>query len=55
MGEIRRHEIPRISEQDGKEKFESKGSKINGENQDIIQNFTKVVRKKREGGNVEFA
>ena len=52
-GERRKQGIPRISKQDGKEKVESKGSEINGENQDIIQNFTKVFRRKREGRNVE--
>lgn len=54
-GERRRKGIPRISKQDGKEKVESKGSEINGENQDIIQNFKKVVRRKREGENVKVA
>lgn len=52
-GERRRQGIPRISKQDGLEKVESKGFEINRENQDRIQNFTKVVRRKREGGNVE--
>ena len=47
-GERRRQGIPRISKQYGKEKVESKGSEINGENQDIIQNFEKVVRRKRD-------
>lgn len=52
-GERRKQGILRISKQDGKEKVESKGSEVNEENQDMLQNLTKVVRRKRGGANVE--
>lgn len=52
-GERRKQGIPRISKQHGKEKVESKGSEINEENQDMLQNFAKFVSRKREGANVE--
>lgn len=50
-GERRKQGILRISKQDGKEKVESKGSEVNEENQDMLQNLTKVVRRKRGGAN----
>lgn len=52
-GERRKQGILRISKLDGKEKAESKGSEVNEENQDTLQNLTKVVRRKRGGANVE--